>query len=147
MRRRRPPIDFRLDIAPVNLIDLLLVLLIFFVTTTSFLQLQVIDLTLPKTRDAQNIAPQKDTHSVNVDAACRVYLDKKAVEVSQLSTLLSQLKAQNAKNVFRIGADAASPHECFVKVLEQFQKAEIENIAILTKMAKGCTCDESASCR
>ena len=136
MRRRRAPVDFRLDIAPVNLIDLLLVLLIFFVTTTSFLQLQVIDLTLPKTHEASKMDPNDDVHVVNIDLTCKIFLDRKELAPEALSKALRQLKTDDPKYIFRVGADAKTPHECFVNVLESFQSAEITNIAILTKPSK-----------
>jgi biopolymer transport protein ExbD len=136
MRRRRAPVDFRLDIAPVNLIDLLLVLLIFFVTTTSFLQLQVIDLTLPKTDEASKMDSNDDVHVVNIDLTCNIFLDKKAVPLEALATTLETMKTEHPKHIFRVGADAKTAHECFVNVLEAFQKAQITNIAILTKPSK-----------
>jgi len=134
MRRKRKAIDFHLDIAPVNLIDLLLVLLIFFVTTTSFLQLQVIELTLPKADAAKRIQPKTENHVINIDLTCKTYLDRKEISLEALEAELIVLKQGNKKAYFRLGADAASPHECFVNVLNVLQKAEITNIEILTKM-------------
>jgi biopolymer transport protein ExbD len=134
MRRKRKAIDFHLDIAPVNLIDLLLVLLIFFVTTTSFLQLQVIELTLPKADAAKNIQPKHNNHNINIDLTCKTFLDKKELTLQELEDKLISLKDKTKEAYFRIGADAASPHECFVKVLNVLQKAGISNIEILTKL-------------
>lgn len=133
MRRKRKQIDFRLDIAPVNLIDLLLVLLIFFVTTTSFLQMQVIDLSLPESDSTQRMAQKSEKHAINIDLTCKVFLDAKALELSQLRAKLVALKAANPKALFVLGADADSPHKCFVNVLDVLQDADITNISILTK--------------
>ncbi|MEA3522921.1 MAG: biopolymer transporter ExbD [Campylobacterota bacterium] len=133
MRRKRKAIDFHLDIAPVNLIDLLLVLLIFFVTTTSFLQLQVIELTLPKADAAKRIQPKSENHVINIDLTCKVYLDRKEMSLKDLEIKLIKLKQGDKKAYFRLGADAASPHECFINVLNVLQKADISNIEILTK--------------
>ncbi|MEA1919588.1 MAG: biopolymer transporter ExbD [Campylobacterota bacterium] len=134
MRRKRKAIDFRLDIAPVNLIDLLLVLLIFFVTTTSFLKLQVIELTLPNADASQQIKSKSEDYSISIDLTCKTYLNAKAVTLEVLQEELMSLKATSPKALFRVGADAASPHECFVKVLDVLQKAKIDNITILTKL-------------
>jgi biopolymer transport protein ExbD len=133
MRRKRKIIDFRLDIAPVNLIDLLLVLLIFFVTTTSFLQLQVIDLSLPEADSTQKLVQKRDKHTINIDLTCKVFLNAKELSLSQLQRELTALKTADPKAIFVLGADAASPHECFINVLDVLQKAKISNISILTK--------------
>ncbi len=133
MRRKRKALDFHLDIAPVNLIDLLLVLLIFFVTTTSFLQMQVIDLTLPSADASQKIDPKRDSHVINIDLTCKLFLDRQAIEEEALLQQLEALKEASPSVRFRVGADAASPHECFVRVLDLLQKARIDAISILTK--------------
>ncbi len=134
MRRKRKAIDFHLDIAPVNLIDLLLVLLIFFVTTTSFLQLQVIELTLPQADAAKKIQPKKDVYNIKIGFACKTSLNKKEMSLEALQAEIIRLKKVNNKVYFRIGADKASAHECFIDVLNILQKADITNIEILTKI-------------
>lgn len=132
-RRKRSAIDFRLEIAPVNLIDLLLVMLIFFVTTTTFLQLRMIELGLPES-DAPSLQKSNATHHVvNIDEACMLFLDAVSVETSQLGTKLSQLKVREKTARFEIAADAESPHRCFVDTLSIIQKAGITDIGILTE--------------
>ena len=131
-RRRRSAVDFRLEIAPVNLIDLLLVMLIFFVTTTTFLQLRLIELGLPKS-DAQALKKADDsTHVINIDKACVFYLDTKKIGGEELATELTAIRTEDKKAVFQIGADEESPHRCFVEAIGIMQKAGIEGIGILT---------------
>jgi biopolymer transport protein ExbD len=110
------------------------VLLIFFVTTTSFLQLQVIELTLPKADAAKKIQPKSENHVINIDLTCKTYLDRKVMSLQELEMKLIDIRQLDKKAHFRLGADAASAHECFVNVLNVLQKVGITNIEILTKM-------------
>lgn len=136
MRRGKRKAVFHLDIAPVNLIDLLLVLLIFFVTTTTFLQLKVIELNVPKAKSAQVQYTKDLTHVINVKQNCDIFFDSKAMNSKQLSLAIKQKFEKNKKSIFQIGADENSPHKCFVEVLDILRQEGIENIAILTKEKK-----------
>jgi len=131
-RRRRKEVDFHLEIAPVNLIDLLLVILIFFITTTTFLQLRVIELGLPASgADALQKSDQK-THVVNIDRNCTLFLDAETVASEALKTRITAIKTSEKGALFHIGADADSPHRCFVDVLDALKSAGVEDIGILT---------------
>ena len=76
MRRHRRRVDLRMDIAPINLIDLLLVLLIFFVTITTFLQLKVIALNLPLSTSTQTKYEKNRTVVINIAPNCDIFVDK-----------------------------------------------------------------------
>ncbi|WP_428739818.1 ExbD/TolR family protein [Sulfurimonas sp.] len=127
---------FHLDIAPVNLIDLLLVLLIFFVTTTSFLQLKVIELNLPHANNTHVEYKKKLTYVVNIKQNCTLFFNAKEVTKQELSNSIKTTYNANKKSIYQIGADENSPHKCFVEVLDIFQQNSIENISILTKELK-----------
>ena len=133
MRRHKKRVDLHLDIAPINLIDLLLVLLIFFVTTTSFLQLKTIELNLPKSESTKSSYKKNQTVVINIDTKCQIFVDKKMVDEKVLKQKLQSLKEANPQRIFQVGADAKSEHKCFVKVLDALMQAEITNISILTK--------------
>ena len=136
MRRSRKRKELSLDIAPVNLIDLLLVMLIFFVTTTSFLQLKVIELNIP-IADETKINYKKDlTHVISLDAKCKIFFDKQPINLKELSEIIEQTYKQNKESIFQIGADANSKHQCFVDILDTLRVNNIENVSILTKTRK-----------
>jgi len=136
MRRNRKKQAFHLDIAPVNLIDLLLVLLIFFITTTSFLQLKVIELSLPSAKNTKTSYEKDMTFVVSIKESCDIYFEKKSTDLTNLSSLLKEKYAANKKSNFQIAADKETPHRCFIDVLDVFRANEIENISILTKRRK-----------
>jgi len=136
MRRNSKRPSVNLDIAPVNLIDLLLILLIFFITTTSFLQLKMIDLNIPIANSQQVNYKKNATHVINITKECTFYIDKKNVTKEQLSQNLQQIYKQNKDSLFQVGADQETPHRCFVDALDIFSTQGIENISILTKNRK-----------
>jgi biopolymer transport protein ExbD len=134
MRRHRKRASFHLDIAPVNLIDLLLVLLIFFVTTTSFLQLKVIELNVPSAKNNETKYKKDATFVVSIRKDCSLYFERQKLSLKDLSLTIKEHYEKNSKALFQVGAHQDSPHRCFVNVLDLFKENGVENISILTKM-------------
>jgi len=135
MRRRRKKHSLHLDIAPINLIDLLLVLLVFFVTTTSFLQLKVIDISLPKADSKKTVYKKNHTYVVNIDKKCKIFFNKDEVDLKELKQKFQDL-LEDKKYLVQIGADENSKHSCFVDVLDVAKNVGVENIGILTKLKR-----------
>lgn len=133
MRRRRKKHSLHLDIAPINLIDLLLVLLIFFVTTTSFLQLKVIDISLPNATNQKVIYKKDHTYVVSIDKECKIFFDKSEVSLVELKSRFKDV-LEDKKHLVQIGADKDSKHSCFIDVLDTAKAVGIENLGILTKL-------------
>ena len=133
MRRNRKKQSFHLDIAPVNLIDLLLILLIFFITTTSFLQLKVIELNLPSAKNNETKYEKNITYVVSIKENCEIYFEKEKTDSTLLGSKLKEKYSTNKNSIFQIAADKETPHRCFIDVLDIFKENNIENISILTK--------------
>jgi biopolymer transport protein ExbD len=134
-RRRRHSVDFAMDIAPVNLIDLVLILLIFFITTTTFLNLKMIELALP---DAEGKAVKNDTKPmvISIDSDGRLYVDRKATDLKALSSLLKARHTENADLEVLIAADAQSRHDRFVQAVSAVKNEQITRIGIVTDLPK-----------
>lgn len=135
MRRRRKKHSLHLDIAPINLIDLLLVLLIFFVTTTSFLQLKVMDISLPKASNQKTAYEKNHTYVVNIDKECNIFFNKDSVDLKELKLMFIDV-LEDKKYLVQIGADKDSRHSCFIDVLDVAKTVGLENIGILTKLKR-----------
>lgn len=135
MRRKRRKHTLHLDIAPINLIDLLLVLLIFFVTTTSFLQLKVMDISLPKASNQKTAYKKNYTFVVNIDNQCKMFFNKDEVDLKELKIRFEDLLKEE-KYLVQIGADRDTKHSCFIDVLDTAKSVGVENIGILTKLKR-----------
>jgi biopolymer transport protein ExbD len=132
-RRRRRSVEFSMDIAPVNLIDLVLILLIFFITTTTFLNLKMIDLALPDA-EGKSIKNENKPMLISIDSDGRLYVDRKATDLETLSSLLKSRHAENAELEVLIAADAQSRHERFVQAVSAVRNEQIGRIGIVTDL-------------
>jgi biopolymer transport protein ExbD len=120
-----------MDIAPVNLIDLVLILLIFFITTTTFLNIKLIELALPS---AEGEVMQSDNKPlvISIDREGTLFVDKEELCFDALPALLKARHQHNPKLEVVIAADAKSRHESFVKAVSAVKNEDIGRIGIIT---------------
>ena len=133
MRRRPRETEFHIEIAPVNLIDLLLVLLVFFIVTTTFLKLEMIRVALPDSRSAVKVVKKEEVTVINVDREGTLYVAGKRMEYEEALEKVKAVKAGDPKRIFQVGADEESRHRDFVRALDLLREAGIEDFAILTE--------------
>ena len=107
-----------LDMAP--LIDVVFLLLIFFMLTSSFLQ-PSIPLTLPKAAAADD--PPPAPVFVSVDASGAVYINQDAVPRGNFSAALGSLLAGREDRTVNFRGDRAMPYEIFVGLMDEARQA------------------------
>lgn len=129
MRRRRRP-EFHIEIAPVNLIDLVLILLIFFITTTTFLNLKLIEMTFPEASSAAAPDQAKPKTVINIDGAGLMYVDQRKVSREELENAVQSLPPEAE---VLLGADENCRHGDFMGVIDALKGRGIHNIDIITR--------------
>ena len=122
-----------MEITPVNLIDLVLILLIFFITTTTFLNLKLIDLVLPEA-DGASLQSEQKPLVLSIDSGGALFADKKPLPFEQLPQLLRSRHAADPKLEVLIAADAQSRHEVFVRAVAAVKNEKIAQIGIVTDL-------------
>ncbi|RBQ29160.1 ExbD/TolR family protein [Aliarcobacter vitoriensis] len=128
MKRREP---LGLDLTPV--IDVVFILLIFFIVTTVFKKEELaLMLDLPSS-DAQTIQIKEEQVFIELSEN---KLAIKGIEVS-FESLEDNLKAiKNKENAVIVRIDKKVPYERVVKVLDLLQKYSLNNLALVTNEEK-----------
>ncbi|HYD94063.1 MAG TPA: biopolymer transporter ExbD [Noviherbaspirillum sp.] len=127
----------RRDDPEINLIpfiDVLLVILIFLMITTTYSRFTALQITLP-TADAEKAVEQPFEIQVGVNAQGHYALDSQQISARDASALASELKAvadtkgQGRKDpVVIINADATAAHQSVINVLEAARLAGFEKV-------------------
>lgn len=124
----RSRIDTTLSIAP--LIDVVFLLLIFFMLTSTMVTEQSLKLALPGSHTA---TPTEDELlMVEVDADKRLFLQGEEYTIEALPQALKDALAQEADRDVLIRADAAVPVELFVQLMDTVKEAGGKNISLAT---------------
>lgn len=131
VRKRRAP-----SIIIVSLVDILTILLIFFVVSTTFKKDQPqVQINLPESQTATK-APSEDEHAlVSVDANDQVMLDGKAVAIEELQGAVAAL-ADARKSTLALQADKKASFGIIIKVMDALKLAGVKNLPAFTHREK-----------
>lgn len=132
-RRRGDP-----EVNLVSLIDVVFLLLLFFLLSTTFKQGSNIHLDLPKA-SAQPEQTIDETLTVTIDAEGNFYLNGRPLVNQQLDTLKRALKAAivtDKKPPLIISADAKTPHQAVVTAMDAARQVGLVHLSIATQQAK-----------
>ena len=127
----RPP-----SIRLINLVDVLFILLIFFIATTTFRATSptAVKLVLPEAKTAQEIGREKIARvSIAVGADEIIYLDNKPVALSTLEKTLREAKAENPKVQVQFSADRTVSYGTVVAIVDAARAAGISDLTAFTK--------------
>lgn len=123
----------------VPLIDVLLVILIFLMVSTTYSKFSELQITLP-TADAEKMLERPREINVAITADGKIVVDKQAVGSNEPSILADALKAAasgQSDPVIIINADAQTTHQSVVNVMEAARIAQLPRLTFATQTQSG----------
>jgi biopolymer transport protein ExbD len=125
--------DPELNLIP--LIDVLLVVLIFLAVSTSYSRFSQLQIELPAA-DPNSPAAKLQEIQVGVSADGRFQIDQSVVPVTEtavLTELLRKAAARRTDPIIVINADAQSPHQSVITVMEAARNAGLVRLSFATQ--------------
>ena len=130
-RKRAKPEVFGFQIAPM--VDILLVLLVFFIVTWNFaLSENELDVKIPSAKNAKEPQPFVGQVVVNVLANGTIKFNGKAISPQELQSKLDQLSKLYPDQAVILRGDQRVEYKSIVDVLDICRKANIWNVAFAT---------------
>lgn len=134
--RRRVTDDPEINLIPF--IDVLLVVLIFLMLTTTYARLSALRIQLPTaSAEVQPVPPARIVVAVAADG--RYAIDRSLVSddrsVNHLTELLTAAAQNRADTIVVIDADANTPHQAVINVMEAARRAGLVRVVFATKSA------------
>ncbi len=130
------------EINLIAFIDVLLVILIFLMVSTSYSKFTALQITLP-TADAEKAMERPQEISVGVDAQNRYLINNNRVAVQNPEGLAAELTAAanasgkaNPDPVIIIAADATATHQTVINVLEAARIAGFSKVTFAAQSKK-----------
>lgn len=120
----------------ISLVDILCILLIFFIVTTVFKKDEpIVQIKLPETTQAE---PAKETPPtiIYVTSDEQIFLDSQPVSPEKLGPILKQKIESGAFSKLAMKADKKAPFGLIVKVMDAAKFAGIKNLPTFTEDAK-----------
>jgi biopolymer transport protein ExbD len=118
--------DTELDMTPM--LDIVFIMLIFFIVTTSFVKESGVTVNTPQ---AQTASRQENANIfIAITAAGEVWIDRRPVDPRSVRAIVARLHADNPEGSVIIQADAEAATHMLVEVMDQVRLAGVEGIAI-----------------
>jgi biopolymer transport protein ExbD len=131
VRKRRAP-----SIIIVSLVDILTILLIFFVVSTTFKRDQPeVQINLPDSKTATKASAELEPAIVSVDQNDEVKLDGRAIAINELEGAVRDLPGTR-KSSLALQADRKASYGMIIKVLDALKLAGVKNLPAFTREEK-----------
>ena len=110
------------------MLDVVFIMLIFFIVTASFIKEAGIDVNRP---DAPTADSQDDAAIlIAISPADEIWIDRQERDPRAIRGIIERLHAENPKGSIVIQADEGSTHETLVIVMEAAKSAGVTNVSI-----------------
>ncbi len=118
--------ETEINITPM--LDIVFIMLIFFIVTTSFVKESGIEVNRPKAQQASK-KPSANIF-IAINEAGIVYMEKREVDIQRVRANVERMLAEAPEAQVMIQADQAAKHGIVVKVMDQVKAAGIDKISV-----------------
>lgn len=121
--------EANIDMTPM--LDVVFIMLIFFIVTASFVKESGIDVNRPEASTA--VKKDKASILVAISDTNEVWINKRRVDIRAVQANIERLHAENPQGSVVIQADKKSTTEFLMKVLDATRAAGIDDAAVATE--------------
>ena len=118
--------ESQVDITP--LIDIVFIMLIFFIVTATFVKEAGIDVNKPDAPTAE--VKKKANILIAIDANNNIWLDRRKIDIRSVIPNIKRLRSENPQGSVVIQADEESKNKMLVEVMDAARQAGVVNIAL-----------------
>tara|TARA_R110002096_G_scaffold14719_7_gene51831 strand:- start:6973 stop:7374 length:402 start_codon:yes stop_codon:yes gene_type:complete len=115
-----------IDITPM--LDVVFIMLIFFIVTATFVKESGIDVNRPDAATA--VKQEKANILIAINAKNEIWIDRRRVDIRSVRPNIERLHAENPQGSVVIQADKESKTETLIKVMDASRSAGVFNVAI-----------------
>ena len=128
MARRRVKEDAEAEINITPMLDIVFIMLIFFIVTASFVKEPGISPVLPSAETAQ--AKARANVLIAISDSGQVWMNKRAVAIEDVRGLVEAARAENPESSAVIIADQGAPSGILIDLMDQIRLGGVGEISI-----------------
>jgi biopolymer transport protein ExbD len=134
MRRRRDRQEEDSEVNLTPMLDVVFIMLIFFIVTASFVKEAGIDVSRPPAATAER--KERGNILVAISESGQIWIDKRQVDVRALRPNIERLHAENPQGAVVIQADKDSKNGLLVDVMDAAREAGVFNVSIAAEIVQ-----------
>jgi biopolymer transport protein ExbD len=128
MRRRRLQEQDETEVNLTPMLDVVFIMLIFFIVTASFVKEAGIDVSRPDAATAER--KERGNILVAISESGQIWIDKRHVDIRAVRANIERLAAENPQGSVVIQADEDSKNGILVQVMDAARLAGVEQVSI-----------------
>ena len=132
MRRKRTKEADESEINLTPMLDMVFIMLIFFIVTASFVKESGIDISRPNAATAE--VKEKGNILIAISETGEIWIDKRRVDVRAVRANIERLHAENPQGSVVIQADTDSKNGLLVQVMDAARQAGVFNVSIAAEI-------------
>jgi len=130
--RRREQEESEVNLTPM--LDVVFIMLIFFIVTASFVKESGIDVSRPPAATAER--KERGNILVAITANDQIWMDRRQVDPRALRANLERLHAENPQGSVVIQADKASKNGLLVQVMDAARLAGVKSVSLAAEVVE-----------
>ena len=134
--RRRHRVEDEVEINITPMLDVVFILLIFFIVTTSFVKEKGIDVARPQKSDNPPKVDEKGPIVVKIDAFSNISIKGRIIELNAVRANLEREHAEKPKSPMIIAAHPDAETQALVMILDSANIVGINSISVATQKRK-----------
>lgn len=129
MRKKRlQEVEDDIDLNITPMLDIVFIILIFFVVSTSFVKESGVDVSRPSASTAER--KERGNIMIGITADNAVWIDRRQVDIRAVRANIERLHAENPEGAVVIQADSDARTGVLVQVLDQSRLAGVDDVSI-----------------
>jgi biopolymer transport protein ExbD len=131
MKRRRH-IDDEAEINITPMLDIVFIMLIFFIVTTSFVKEQGLEVSRPSNAPPKEVKQDKGPIVVKIDSSSLISVKGRILERGAVEANLEREKAEKPESPLIVAAHPEADTEALVTILDAAEAVGIESVSVAT---------------
>lgn len=132
-KKHKGEAEDKADIDLTPMLDVVFIMLIFFIVTASFVKEKSIGVNVPESAP-ENQEPTDDQPKnilIQVKSSDEIFIDTRRVDVRSIRSLIAQKKAENPDASVIVRAHELSSAETYVSIADAAREAKIYNVSLI----------------
>ena len=134
MRRERKREQEESEVNLTPMLDVVFIMLIFFIVTASFVKESGIDISRPPAATAER--KERGNILVAITANDQIWIDRRQVDARALRANIERLHAENPQGSVVIQADIKSTNGLLVQVMDAARLAGVSNVSLAAEVVE-----------
>ncbi|NND44482.1 MAG: biopolymer transporter ExbD [Xanthomonadales bacterium] len=129
-RKHRPEEEAEINITPM--LDIVFIMLIFFIVTTSFIKEKGLEVSRPSNAPPKQVEQQKGPIVIKIDGSSNITLKGRVLERKAVQANLEREKAEKPDSTLIVAAHPDAETDALVTILDAAEAVGVANVSVAT---------------